>query len=124
MGTINERLKAVADYYGLNRYSEFAEKTGLPHQTVSNYLKGKQKPDVDKLSIIQRSFDEVDALWLLTGQGEMLRAKEIMTQDQNKSEVAAHLERENKFLKDQIKIKDNEINRLWALLHGDNKKAG
>lgn len=124
METINDRLKSIADYYGLSKYADFANRTGLPHQTISNYLKGKQKPDIDRLAIIQQTFDEVDALWLLTGKGAMLKTGGHFVPDRNKNEVVMHLERENKFLKDQIKIKDNEINRLWAMIHGDSKKAG
>lgn len=72
MQEINTRIKQIAEYYGLSRYADFAKKTGLKHQTVSNYLKGKQKPDVDRLALIKRSFKNISANWLLTGEGTML----------------------------------------------------
>jgi len=71
--TISKRIKQIFDYKGFSKYSEFAEATGLSHQVASNYIKGKQKPDPDKLAKIQQSFDEINAEWLLTGNGEMLK---------------------------------------------------
>jgi len=73
--TISERIKQIFDYKKFRRYSEFAESTGLSHQVASNYIKGKQKPDPDKLAQIQQSFDDIDAEWLLTGNGNMLKRK-------------------------------------------------
>jgi phage repressor protein C with HTH and peptisase S24 domain len=75
MKDINIRLREIAKYYGLVSYAKFAESTGLSHQTASNYLKGKQKPDIDKLSQIKQSFDEVNADWLLTGNEPMLKSE-------------------------------------------------
>ena len=72
MNKINERLQQMAEYYGLKRYADFARKTGLSHQTASNYLKGKQKPDIEKLILIKQAFENINANWLLTGKGEML----------------------------------------------------
>jgi len=61
MESVNDRIWQIADYYGLRRYVDFAEKTGLSHQTVSNYLKGKQKSDVEKLAKIKQSFENINA---------------------------------------------------------------
>ena len=52
MDNINSRLNRIAEHYNLNSYSDFSKRTGIKHQTVSNYLKGKQKPDADKLAMI------------------------------------------------------------------------
>jgi len=70
---ITSRIKQIFDYKGFSKYSEFAEATGLSHQVASNYIKGRQKPDPEKLAIIQQSFDEINAEWLLTGKGPMLK---------------------------------------------------
>lgn len=73
MSTINERIRAIAAYYDINSYAEFARITDLGHQVVSNYFKGRQRPDVRKLSKIQEAFDEIDAHWLVTGEGDMFK---------------------------------------------------
>ena len=74
MSELSERLNKIAEYYNLNNYSDFAKKTGLSHQTASNYLKGKQKPDAEKLAKIKQSFESVNGDWLLTGEGDMLKS--------------------------------------------------
>lgn len=74
MNEVNIRIKELFDYKGFKSYSKFAQVTGLGHQTASNYIKGTQKPDVEKLSQIIQSFDDISAEWLLTGKGEMLKS--------------------------------------------------
>lgn len=125
MESVNERILKIYNDKGFRKYSEFAEKTGLSHQTVSNYLKGKQKPDVEKLSIIQQSFDDVNAEWLLTGKGNMLKfdnnfpddlIKFIRESDTTDEKIAYinRLEENNKLLE---KLRENdkiEIERLKA----------
>lgn len=74
MNEFSERLKQVFDYKGFTKYSEFAEKTGIGHQTVSNYLKGNRKPDAEQLKKIKQAFGDIDAEWLLTGEGNMIFA--------------------------------------------------
>ncbi len=66
---ITKRLNDIFDYYNMNKYSDFSERTGLSHQVCSNYLKGKQKPDAEKLSVIINAFKDINADWLITGNG-------------------------------------------------------
>ncbi|CAL2108634.1 hypothetical protein T190115A13A_80209 [Tenacibaculum sp. 190524A02b] len=86
MSTINDRIKQIFDFYNFKSYAGFAKFIGISHQTASNYLKGKQKPDVDKLSQIIQSFDNISSKWLLTGIGEMINKiskEEVEISDQN-----------------------------------------
>ncbi|MDM1396095.1 helix-turn-helix domain-containing protein [Myroides odoratimimus] len=84
MNEVNQRISQIADYYNIKSYADFAQRTGLNHQTVSNYLKGKQKPDIDKLSQIKQSFEEIDANWLLTGNGNMIKSNDGLIKDNSK----------------------------------------
>lgn len=133
MESINERILKIYKDKGFRKYSEFAEITGLNHQTVSNYLKGKQKPDVEKLSIIQQSFDDINAEWLLTGKGDMLKLdnsfpddlikfiKETNTTDEKLAYIN-RLEENNKLLE---KLRENdkiEIERLKVQIKNLNEK--
>ena len=70
MNCFNERIAQIADYFGVAKPSDFAKKTGFSHQVASNYLKGERTPTVEALMKIKQTFD-VDANWLLTGEGEM-----------------------------------------------------
>lgn len=71
MGDINSRLAEYAEKYGVNKPSVFAEKTGFNHQTASNYLNGRRKPNADALAEIKRTFEKINLDWLITGLGEM-----------------------------------------------------
>ena len=91
------RLNQIFKHYKMSKYSEFAEKTGLSHQVSSNYLKGKQKPDAEKLSKIIQSFDEINAEWLITGNGEMIKKDDNGLNDEEKNVL-------NKITEDYKKI--------------------
>lgn len=73
MKRINDRIKAVAEHYNIKSYAEFGKRVGISTKNASNYLKGRREPDLDNLSKIQKTFREIDADWLLTGRGSMLR---------------------------------------------------
>lgn len=72
MNDINKRILQIAEYHGISKPADFARRTGFSHQVASNYLKATRVPTVDALCTIKRSFD-VDADWLLTGVGNMLK---------------------------------------------------
>ena len=74
METINDRMQQIADvFYGGNK-AAFAKAIGIAPTSITNYIGGKRasKPSSDLLEKIVNSLD-VDAMWLLTGKGEMKR---------------------------------------------------
>jgi transcriptional regulator with XRE-family HTH domain len=83
MEDINDRLKKIYDHYNFKSYAEFSKKTNISHQNASNYLKGKQKPDADKLSLIVQAFDEISAEWIITGQDTMLKKSSLFDFDKS-----------------------------------------
>lgn len=109
MSNISDRLNLIKDYYKIKSYAEFAKHTGLSHQSASNYLKGKQKPDIEKLAMIAKSFDKVNAYWLLTGLGEMFI--EVELEDVSISKIVKYL---YKFPKDELE-KDETWNMFLEL---------
>ncbi|MBC6997413.1 helix-turn-helix transcriptional regulator [Cytophaga sp. FL35] len=92
--SICDRVRMIYDFKGFQQYSQFSKVTGILEQTVSNYLKGKQKPDAEKMEIIIRAFPEIDERWFLTGQGEMLKSKDKKISDlsiTSDSEIIEHI---------------------------------
>lgn len=73
MNEFSVRINQIADFYGVKRPADFAKKAGFSHQTSSNYLSGKRIPTADSLKSIKQTFDQINAGWLLTGEGEMLK---------------------------------------------------
>lgn len=72
-----ERLNCIFSHYGLNAKS-FSEKIGLGRpQAIYDILNDKTKSITENLSIkIISVFPEINKVWLLTGEGDMLREME------------------------------------------------
>ena len=100
METVNDRMQQIVDTYFDGNKSAFATAIGIAKTSITNYL-GKQrasKPSSDMLAKIVTNVN-VDARWLLTGDGVM----------QGKSQfVLADIQR----LQDEIKRLEAEVERL------------
>lgn len=114
MRDINKRIIKVADAYGLNRPIDFARKIGISHQVASNYLKGGQSPSAEALAKIQLSLDDLNAEWLLTGRGEMLKSETSETTSEKSASSLESLQCKIKLLKQNLADKDHIINLLTA----------
>lgn len=117
METINERMQMIADRMFSGNKAAFAKAIGIAPTSITNYL-GKQrasKPSSDLLEKIVNSLD-VDAMWLLTGTGEMSRqvlnfaqtSETRANDDQDKPKIRVMLELElsiDEFIKFGLKDK-------------------
>lgn len=70
---IIDRLQEIIDYAGLN-VSSFAKKIGVVDQTIRGIVvQRRNKPGFDILAKILQTFTWIDAEWLITGKGEMIK---------------------------------------------------
>ena len=69
---ILERLRKVFDYKGIKKASDIQHLMDFNHTTASNYYNGKQLPDLEKLSTIAQTWEDVNIHWILTGDGKMI----------------------------------------------------
>lgn len=70
---IIDRLQEIIDYADLN-VSSFAKKIGVVDQTIRGIVvQRRNKPGFDILSKILQTFTWVNAEWLITGKGEMVK---------------------------------------------------
>lgn len=67
--TIHDRIGTLVQEYGDGKNTVFANKIGISEGNVRGYIKGIM-PKADVLEKIVRTFD-VNAMWLLTGIGQM-----------------------------------------------------
>ena len=69
--TINERLQLIVDKKFNGNKAAFAKALGIAPTSISNYLSKSRasKPTSDILGQIVNIVDDVNALWLLTGNG-------------------------------------------------------
>lgn len=63
MKNFPERLKKAMRFRGL-RQTDLAEKTGIEHGTISNYINGKYKPKARNIILIAEAL-KVNTPWLL-----------------------------------------------------------
>lgn len=109
METINDRMQQIADYFCEGNKAAFAKKTGVAPTSISNYL-GKQrasKPSADLLEKIVNSL-EIDADWLLSGEGSMIKNEVTHTvSDDDLKEELIKLRAENDVLRELVGLKKN-----------------
>jgi hypothetical protein len=70
------RLKKFIDIKGISIHS-FEKKVGFSNGAFATPLKNNKTIGVDKVENILRIFPDINAEWLLTGDGEMLRHSNI-----------------------------------------------
>lgn len=84
--TIHERIALCVQYFGEGKNTVFAEKLGVSEGNIRGYIKGVV-PKADILEKIVRTY-EISSVWLLTGEGEMLKddKREVAHQTENPKE--------------------------------------
>jgi len=65
---IIDRLKAVMSHFGLTS-SALADAIGVPRSSVSHLLSGRNKPSLDFVLKLIKTYPEVNLYWLLNGKG-------------------------------------------------------
>lgn len=68
---VSLNISRLMSYYGIEKFTEFADRVGVSKQLVANWRK-QGTYDVKK---IMYAFPEVSNIWLLTGEGEMLKSE-------------------------------------------------
>ncbi|NAY91028.1 helix-turn-helix domain-containing protein [Muricauda sp. JGD-17] len=62
------RLQRVIEHYGLT-VSAFADHIGVQRSSVSHVLSGRNKPSLDFVMKLVKTYPEVNLYWLLNGKG-------------------------------------------------------
>lgn len=82
MKTVNERLIFLLNDMFKGNVSEFARITGVPQPTLNNIVGNRMsKPSADNLERIINSIELLDANWLITGKGNMLKTDNKLTEE-------------------------------------------
>ena len=63
-----KRLERILSYYGLSA-SAFADRIGVQRSSISHLLTGRNKPSLEFVLKVVRTFPEVNLYWLLNGKG-------------------------------------------------------
>lgn len=81
---LGKRLRAVRAQIGIDDRDRFAEQSGISKSTIAHYERGDRTPDA---TMLERYRDKwgVDLNWLITGDGDMFKAKAGSKQAQSMS---------------------------------------
>ncbi len=71
METINQRIKILIPALGFSSLNQFDRALGVARNTSAHYCSEGKKPGPDYTEKILNTFTQVDALWLMTGKGDM-----------------------------------------------------
>lgn len=63
-----ERLEKLLQYYGISA-ATFADKIQVQRSSISHLLSGRNKPSLDFVLKVVKTFPEVNLYWLLNGKG-------------------------------------------------------
>ena len=115
----SNRLQKIFKHYDLNA-SAFADKIDVGRASISHLLSGRNKPSLDFVMRVVKTFPEVELYWLLNGKGKF--PKEDTKPDiaeksttASKHEDSKNQEQENSFLKsseDIISSNSDDIERI------------
>ncbi|MDQ1859261.1 hypothetical protein [Chryseobacterium sp. WLY505] len=72
---VNARFMQVLSYYNYSGYKSSQEVEGLSQAKISNVKRGRNKPGLDLISALLEKFPEVNARWLIVGEGDMLNTE-------------------------------------------------
>ncbi|MGY5846687.1 helix-turn-helix domain-containing protein [Salegentibacter sp. HM20] len=81
-----ERLNKILEFYEISAAS-FADKIDVGRSSISHILSGRNKPSLDFVMKVVKSFPEVELYWLLNGKGSFPKTEaSASTTSQNPSE--------------------------------------
>lgn len=112
--TFIDRLDRYKEYAGLND-NQITIKSGLTVGIINSARKRGSSLSGENIEKILRVFKDVNARWLLTGEGEMIQNDGFFaSSNSNNDSLTIYLEKENK----ELKVKNEELNREIGKLEG------
>ncbi len=76
---LNDRISKVIEYSKLS-LSEFADEVEVQRSSISHITSGRNKPSLEFVTKIKSKFPEIQWDWLITGDGEMLKSEENLSE--------------------------------------------
>ena len=79
---MKERLIKILEYKSLSS-AQFADIIGVQRSSISHIISGRNKPSYDFLVKILDKFSDINAEWLITGNGDMLKSHKTAAMTSN-----------------------------------------
>lgn len=71
MELVGVRIKKIMEHLDLN-FNSLGKELGYSDVVVGNIIKGRNKPSFDFINKLTQTFDWLNIVWVLTGNGEMI----------------------------------------------------
>lgn len=68
---MTERINQIIKYYKVNA-TKFADEIGVQRSSISHVLSGRNKPSLDFIQKLLKTYPEVRSDWLILGKGSMI----------------------------------------------------
>ena len=72
---MKEQLNKLMEAEGLTP-ARFADEIGVQRSSISHILSGRNKPSYDFISKVLNRFSGINAEWLITGKGSMIKSED------------------------------------------------
>jgi transcriptional regulator with XRE-family HTH domain len=83
----SKRLHKILEFYELSA-AGFADKIEVGRSSISHILSGRNKPSLDFVMKVVKSFPEVELYWLLNGKGSFPPSEKPSPEPEVKKEIA------------------------------------
>lgn len=112
--TVNQNIDTLLRAKKLTQ-QELAQQMGLTKQTINNWITGTAQIPLKHLVSLLKLFSDVNARWLLTGEGDM-------GDDEKTFASNPRLEGKIEILESQLKEKEDKIAELYKIIGRLEKK--
>lgn len=119
---ISDRIQYIINTQHNGNRARFAKNIGFSAQVIANIVSGrKTKPSFDVLNAILSTNDDINAYWLLTGKGEILKSTSSSTKNtvDYKEKCIELLEENRKLAADNIALQKKAFYLQLESLNSD-----
>lgn len=106
---MKDRLAKIMEYYGKSA-ARFSEEIGIQRSSISHIISGRNQPSYEFILKILNKYPELNAEWLLKGEGQMIK-ETVNKKKDNKPNLFTNYEIKNQSeSEEQKEINDNQEN--------------
>jgi len=111
---MKDQISKIMEAEGMTP-AKFADEIGVQRSSISHVLSGRNKPSFDFISKVLKRFSGINAEWLITGKGSMIKSQNsIDSKDLKQPSLFEKDERE------KLKYKSDIQNEKFHIIEGEN----
>ena len=103
---MKDQLNKIMEAEGMNP-AKFADEIGVQRSSISHILSGRNKPSFDFISKVLKRFSGINAEWLITGKGSMIKSRTGMESEDLKQAKLFNNHATNGISPEQVKRDEN-----------------